>query len=193
MKLSVTDKNKTMKTIFFLLSLSFSVCVHAQTNANTQPAFTYDTCSYLQACEGEWMYANGQDTIRVYLRAQRSRSLDFRYISDNLWGWHEYKRGITVVESSYRNRFAPLPYDRDSRPDGFESIFLRTDSCYTGFTFLGGGITDLSQCNERMQVKATLNSSRTTMTWRQSHSDGYGFISGCYGMTLPRQFVLQKQ
>ena len=87
------------KLIFFFVFLTIVFVTKAQT-------VKYDTCSNLHQYEGEWRYVNGQDTIRFYLRAHRTIDPDF--ISDALWGWLEYKKGNTIIESDYQHRFMNL-------------------------------------------------------------------------------------
>lgn len=178
-----------MKHIIFMLA-SF-ICVIEANAQDTSPR--YDTCSQLQTLEGEWRHINGVDTICIYLRTHRSKSTSFNSITDDLWGWIEYKRGSILIESTYSNRFAFLPYETDNLPHNFESLKLRTDSCSTTITKLFGVITDFSQGKEPKIVKAVVDANGTTMTWRQSHVQGYGFFSGYFGMTLPKEFILIKQ
>jgi hypothetical protein len=157
-----------------------------------QPATTdYDTCQYLNRYAGEWMYANGQDTIRIFLRPHRSFSPNFNWINERLWGWHEYKRGATVVESNYQYRNMYLSYARDSISVSKYSILISPRECDPVHNTLTGLIRDYSQSGELKVVNAIV--SGTTMTWKQRHGEGFGAFTGAYGMTLPKEFVLVKQ
>jgi hypothetical protein len=154
---------------------------------------TYDTCNYLSRYAGEWMYANGQDTIRIYLRPHRSFSPNFNDIIDNLCGWHEYKRGNTIIESNYQYRHTYLPYTwvSDSVSVTRYSVLLTLRECDPVGNTLGGIIVDLSQAREPKVVNAII--AGITMTWKQRHGEGYGAFTGAYGMTLPKEFILVKQ
>lgn len=153
-------------------------------------------CPAINAFEGEWRYVNGQDTIKIYLRPADYTVLGLgtpETIS-KLWGWHEYKRGNTIIESNYANRFMPLPTNSDAYTATFNSITLSMPlNCETSGNRLIGRISDLSQCYEAKVVTITYNASKTQLTWNQRHATGYGFITGCKGMTLPANFVLIKQ
>jgi hypothetical protein len=177
-----------MKQGLLLLCLSLALCSQAQ------PATTdYDTCQYLNRYAGEWLYANGQDTIRICLRPHRSFSPDFNWINDRLWGWHEYKRGNVIVESNYQYRNMYLPYTRvsDSISVSKYSILISLPECDPVHNTLTGLIRDYSQSGELKVVTAVVTGS--TMVWKQRHGEGYGVFTGAYGMTLPTAFVLIKQ
>jgi hypothetical protein len=173
-----------------LLLLCLSLALYSQ----AQPATTeYDTCQYLNRYAGEWLYANGQDTIRIYLRANRSFSPSFNNTVDELWGWHEYKRGTLIIESNYQYRNIYLPYTwvNDSVSVTKYSILLSLNECDPVRNIFSGLIIDLSQAGERKVVTAVVTGS--TMVWKQRHGEGYGVFTGAYGMTLPTAFVLIKQ
>jgi hypothetical protein len=160
-------------------------------NASTR----YDTCQTLNQYQGEWRYAIGQDTIRIYLRYHRNYSPSFNHVSDNLYGWLEYKTGNTIIESTYQNKNMTLPYDydTDSMNVSLWSIGLSLEQCSTNCSVLTGTIFDHLQADEIHMVTAILDVTRTGILWKQTHSEGYGFGTGATGMTLPREFVLIKQ
>lgn len=180
---------KSTQIIIGIIILAFG-----STNANAQTA--YDTCNKLQPYEGEWRYTNGQDTIRIYLKAAR---VSFTYpdnsntVRDDLYGWHEYKKGNIVVESNYQNRFTPIPYNYDDIQVGFSSISLVLSHCDTSTHKLIGSIDDITEIDEYHTVTAILSNNNTVMSWKLVHREGYGFPGGHKGMTLPKTFVLIKQ
>jgi hypothetical protein len=178
-------KMKKIFLIIILLTIKYSLS--AQT-------VEYDTCSYLQQYAGEWRYVNGNDTIRIYLRFHRDHTNDPKiYISDNLYGWLEYKKGNTIVESTYQNRFMALPYNFDSFSESSYSIYLHHPLCGFNASKLTGYIIDIAQAREIKNVKATISLDKNIITWNQEHKEGYGVFSGAYGMTLPKNFVLIRQ
>jgi hypothetical protein len=177
-----------MKYIFLILWLAAGLGTQAQ------PATTdYDTCQYLNRYAGEWLYANGQDTIRICLRPHRSFLPDYNIVMDQLWGWHEYKRGNIIIESNYQYRNIYLPYTwiNDSISGSKYSVLLSLSECDPVRNALRGIIADYSQASELKVVTAVVTGS--TMTWKQRHGEGYGTFTGAYGMTLPTAFVLIKQ
>lgn len=175
-----------MKNIILIILVTFSFAVKAQTTV----------CPILQSFAGEWRYVNGQDTLRIYLRYQ-----DCNFNIDNgpndtigiLWGWHEYKNGNTVIESNYANRFMTLLTNFDNIPLNSYSISLQMPYCDPTKSRLIGRIDDISQCYESKVVTIQFNAALTELTWKQRHPTGFGFMTGCKGMTLPSNFVLTKQ
>ncbi|MCP9750696.1 DUF6705 family protein [Ferruginibacter sp. HRS2-29] len=159
-----------------------------------QAQVKFDTCQYIVKFAGEWRYANGIDTIRVYLRPIRAFDTDFQGVQDVLYGWHEYKKGNIIIESVYQNRFMPVNVDTITIRSF--SIGLKMGSgldCNSSSRTASGAINDYLQANETKVVTITLDPTGTIMTWKQRHSEGYGVFTGATGMTLPREFVLFKQ
>lgn len=173
-----------MKTLFtaFVLILS--------TQLSYSQTVTYDTCAHLSNYVGEWMYASGQDTIRVYLR--KNRIDDTTHIYDNLVGWHEYKQGGQVIMSDYSNRFMNLSPSFNTMYTS-SSISLKLYKCDPSTYRLIGTIDDYLQAREPKMIEATINSSGTAMTWKLRDREGYGYGTGATGHTLPREFTLIKQ
>ena len=156
---------------------------------------SYDTCGNLQQYEGEWLHVNGQDTIRIYLKAKRTLSQEYpQHMSDDLWGWHEYKRGNIIIESNYQNRFSSLPYNSDEIIENdLCSISLKPYRCNISSNKLIGSINDIIVTEEFHTVIVKLSNNNTVMTWKQNHREGFGVFTGGTGMTLPKNFVLIKQ
>jgi hypothetical protein len=181
-----------MKTILIILLLLINLQTKAQ-NSTTQ----YDTCQYLTQYSGEWLYTNNQDTIRIFLRTKRDYSIIANHLSDNLYGWHEYKQGNTIIESNYANRFMYLPFYTDSLITNLPSISLLNYNCTVeNSNKLQGYITDITQANEHHAVKTQMwggGNFPIYMLWKQSFVEFHGAWTGAYGMTLPREFILVKQ
>ena len=181
-----------MRKIFITVVLISIAYIGRSQNAYTR----YDTCHLLSQYEEEWKYTNGQDTIRIYLRYHRDYSVSFNSISNNLYGWLEYKTGNTTIESTYQNRNMPLPYyydNKDSMNVNLVPITLNLKECNNSSPLLMGTIIDHLQSNEIHIVTATLNNNKTEMLWKQRLREGYGMGTGATGMTLPREFLLIKQ
>lgn len=176
-------------------NIIIAILLLANPNLFAQVNIDYDTCNYLQQYAGEWKHINGQDTIRIYFRSLRTKSNEFNYINDRLWGWVEYKRGNTIIESNYQNRFDSIPYISRNYDFSKYSIRISLANCdnNTVNNPLVGRIRDSLQAGELHIVKATLDPTKTIMTWTQSHSECYGALTGAIGMTFPTNFVLIKQ
>lgn len=65
------------------------------------------------------------------------------------------------------------------------SVSLSLKGCYNNSFTLMGGIIDHLQSNEIHVVTGILDATKTVMTWKQHHREGYGFSTGATGMTLP--------
>jgi hypothetical protein len=182
-----------MKYIYILLLVA-AICISKSGKSQT---VRFDTCQLANQFNGEWMYSNGNDTIRIYLRAQRNFYSESHSFDDRIFGWHEFKQGNVIVESIYSNRFMQLtPTVVDTITKDSFSIWLKMGNgvdCNSNPLKAFGALTDYLQAKETKQVTATLNSSGTEMTWRQTHSEGYGVFTGATGMTLPSEFILIRQ
>lgn len=188
---------KSLKNILIFIFLLTANKGIAQIN------YEYDTCNLdiYRQFEGEWRYTNGIDTIRFYLKAHRiySPQGDFGriFVYDRLVGWHEYKRGNTVIESNYNNRFMTLPSNIYLLPDLTISISLTIDENYgvssmNSRRFLGH-IDDFGLNGELIKVgKAIFDSNIQTLQWTQWRSD-FSRNPETAVMTLPGSFTLIKQ
>lgn len=193
--------------VILLIAISLALCGIKLDAQVTRPPM-YDTCNYLRPLEGEWVNINGSDTIKIYLRFHRSFYSDpetYNHISDNLWGWVEYRQGSTLIMSDYTNRFAALPYNVDDLSVGLKSISLWAgrasgvmvpvgyEGCQNPITELGGSISDIAKCRTSKMIMATVNGSGpgAQMTW-WVYAVGSETL-GCEGTTLPTTFVLTKQ
>lgn len=185
---------KNIITLFFIL---FQFYGKTQSNTKyTVSQYYYDTCQYLQQFAGEWRYTNGNDTIRFYFRVHKDSSENQKFVMSRLWGWHEYKKGNTIIESNYQNRFVALPYFSDTILNFNRSITLiGAVACTPMLDSLVGSIIDISQSRELHRVNATIltNNNIMTMNWKQMFMEWHGAFTGSFGMTLPKEFVLTKQ
>jgi hypothetical protein len=187
-KLIISKLNNMKKIILVICICSISFSIKAQ-NATTN----YDTCQFTAQFAGQWMYTNILDTIRITLRHKRDYSQDFNHLADNMHGWIEYKRGNTIIESTYQFRYMELPFLADTRISDHTSILCRLYTCSANNRTLEGSIIDYSQLQEIHNIKATINATNTQMIWKQSFAEWNGAISGAHGMTLPREFTLTRQ
>lgn len=178
------------KLILKIIFLVFISC-----SAKAQTGQVYD-CPYLQQYQGEWLYANEQDTVRIYLRKYRTHDIESNYISDRLYGWHEYKQGNTIIESNYQNRFETLPYNIGGPSNIYPSasIYLSLiDGCQNNPYEMNGTIDDLTLGGLWYSgIRVFIEPNRTTMTWKL-WPEHRMMVSDPHYMTLPSDIVLVKQ
>jgi hypothetical protein len=185
-----------MKKYIYILILLSSIKLNTLAQSSAMQT-RFDTCNYLKQFTGEWVYANGLDTIKIYLRFHREQIAEFEsatVIKDFLLGWHEYKQGNTIVESNYSHRLMYLPFNLDSLSNDYSSIYLtfnrQESGCGHGSRKLNGIIKDYHPPkSESHDVDVVINSAGTTMTWKQQFAEWYKIPV----MTLPPNFVLIKQ
>jgi hypothetical protein len=195
-QLFLTQNKQLMKKIIIAI-----ISILLTTNALAQNSQTeYDTCSALEAQQGEWLYTQGQDTIRIYFRYHRCYDPEFNTLSDNLWGWHEYKKGNQVIQSNYQHRFMPLTYNMNDMDISKCSIWLRfnpIDDAPNNLRGHMGSITDSEFDNNTHAVITTITNTNGVikMNWRQYYEErgGGDFNSKPFTMTLPLTFILTKQ
>ncbi len=188
---------KTFQNIIIVLLLLTNKAVAQQIS------YRYDTCdlNIYRQFEGEWRYVNGVDTIKFYFRAHRNYSPqgDFGQISvyDRLIGWHEYKRGSTVIESNYSNRFINLPINIFLLPRLTRSLDLSIDRNFNPRNMAArrffGSIQDIGLNGEMIKVdRAIFSPNIQTLEWTQWRND-FSRNPESAVMTLPCCFTLIKQ
>lgn len=197
-----------MKILFIHFIILFTFLNTYKADAQITRLPYYDTCQYLQLLQGEWMNANGNDTIRIYLRYHRNFYSDpetYNSTIDELWGWVEYKQGNTVIMSDYANRFATLPYNLDDLIPGLRSIILTAGKgghrvisagyvgCVNPVVDLSGILIDRLRCNSDKTIMAIVNTQGTIMTCRLEQPTSLVDSLWCGGLTLPSEFILLKQ
>lgn len=179
-------KKRKMKKLFLII-LVFTVV-----NSVKAQSIRYDTCSYMQQFAGEWRSLTGTDTIKIYLRFHRDYFADPFTVSDQLYGWLEYKKGSVIIESTYQHRFMNLPYNYEDLQDSLISIRVRTE-CSINPTKLRGYVVDIANARQEKNVRAIISADKNTIIWNQYHKEGIGAFGEPTGMTLPRTFVLTRQ
>lgn len=177
-----------MKNIITIVSLLIVVMqnIKAQ-NLPTLPApGSYITNNTMGAYHGTWQWVSGSDTVKLFLNTQKVW-IDYAggFYLDCLVGWHLYKKGNTVIESSYSN--------------------INNGNTYT---FLGGNengpinkaegtLNDLTKHKE-VHLNLVLNSAQNQLTWKLTELQGMRIrVAGSPplqdGFTLPENMVLIKQ
>ena len=153
---------KYIITILIIFSLSLSL--KAQD-------IQYDTCSALMQHQGEWRYANGNDTIRFFLKYHRGYyATEPKFVIDALWGNLEFKHGNTIVFSDYANISLSIPFQMDTFGLDRQTISIRyTRKDATHHKLTGTLLYPMNGLQE-YHIEAILNNTGTQMTWRQKYS-----------------------
>jgi hypothetical protein len=115
-------------------------------------------------------------------------------VQDMIHGWHEYKQGNTIIESTYPNRLMAIT-NVDTITNNSLSIGLKSlgNHCNPNIMIASGTITDYLNDKQGKFVTATLDASGTIITWKQNHMASNGMFGRPIGMTLPSEFTLIKQ
>jgi len=162
--------------------------VVCKTNAQVviPTAGSYQTNTTMGAFHGTWQWVNGTDTVKIYLYTKKVFSpLHGGYFDDCLIGWHIYKKGNTVIESSY---------------SGINNVDSRT--------FLGSNLNEPSGVVEGIfkdltkhkegELTLTLNTAGNQLTWKLVNVSGLSIRKPTDppyepNFTLPKNMVLTKQ
>ncbi len=152
----------------------------------------------MRAFEGEWRYITGQDTIKVYLRANNFYSLPDNTVFSELIGWHEYKIGNNIIQSDFGHQFDMLPYNFALKGQITSSIGIsggmQNAECNSTLTLLYVAMRDYNK-NNRSQRWIITRVSQSTINVQQIQGECYSTASNpCItGFTLPEVFLLTKQ
>lgn len=153
-------------------------------NAQIPDSGTYVINNTFGAFHGTWVWANGNDTVKIYLTTKKVHIDD--YDVDLLCGCHIYKRGNVVIESSYGNL----------NINNTQTINLWNDLTYNN-PKVEGTIRDLSKSNKLNFLFLTINQAQNQLTWRCTERGWHIYSSNQVippsGITLPRNMVLIKQ
>lgn len=151
---------------------------------------TYDTSECLKQYEGNWMYINGLDTIRVALRYNRTE-INPGLIKDELYGWHEYKVGNTIIESKYKNRFMNLFSIQDSINVELTSLYVshKFMSPFPACDTLDGYVHSFKPNNDFKPIRLVLDATKNHIAWYRNGGSSFPpFVQ-----SIPNVFILTKQ
>ncbi|MCB0710289.1 MAG: hypothetical protein KDC15_12965 [Chitinophagaceae bacterium] len=177
-----------MKKIITIVSLLIVLIqnIKAQNLPTLPTPGSYITNNTMGPFHGTWQWVSGSDTVKLYLNTQKVWiNYTGGFYLDCLVGWHLYKNGNTVVESSYNN--------------------INNGNTYT---FMGGNengpiniaegtLNDLSK-HKKVHLELRLNSSHNQLTWKLTELQGVQIrVAGDHpfqnGFTLPKNMLLVKQ
>ncbi len=174
-----------MRTInIIILMMVLSIKLNAQ---DYPPPGGYRTNNSMTAFHGTWQWVSGTDTVKIYLTTKKVFfNISGGFYWDMLTGWHLYKKGNIIIESSY---------------DSINVISART---FTGSnegdpvrTLTDGTLKDLSK-QKSGALTLTLNAAGNQLSWQLKETPGLkvrGPNDPPYqpGFTLPTSMVLIKQ
>lgn len=148
---------KTIKAFAFLLFIVCAKLSHAQAPA---PG-SYVTNTTMSPFHGTWQWTSGTDTIRVYFATKKVYyPINGGYYWDKLCGWHLYKKGNTVISSSYAsiNNVNARTLTLGNEADGQNNK-------------VWGFIKDVPK-NKDGELTLTLNTAQNQLTWKLENSPG---------------------
>src|SRR5262245_36384720 len=90
-----------MKKLITILILTISLLQNAHAQDWPAPG-SYITNTTMGALHGNWQWVSGTDTVKIYLDTKKVYfNMNGGFYMDCLVGWHLYKKGNNVIESSY--------------------------------------------------------------------------------------------
>jgi hypothetical protein len=150
-----------MKKIkIYILSLLFGLQAQNIT-AQIPEAGSYTRDTTMTAFHGTWQWVSGTDTVQLYLATKKVYfPISGGFYMDCLVGWHIYKQGRTVVESSIQyvnnvNRRTFLGGSSPEFPDKIENATFK----------------DITK-NKEVELFLTINAAQNQLTWRLDMSRG---------------------
>ncbi len=136
---------------------------------------------------GTWQWVSGIDTIKIVLKKEHISMenviLNCNCGDDAIIGFHMYKKGNAIVESS-------IQYANTSYTAKKSTIIGRTSNVED--IKLNAWLTDITK-NKSVVLKLTLNTDRTILTWHTDVIEGVKIGPYNPGFTLPRDIILTKQ
>lgn len=171
-----------MKTTRLTIILVLALCAksHAQT------AGTYITNNTMSAFHGTWQWVSGTDTLKIYLATKKAYyPINGGFYWDQLCGWHIYKKGNTVVSSSFGS----------INNTNARTLSLANNSSHPMLS--EGWIKDVSK-NKSGELKLSLNAAQNQLTWKLENAEGVRFRNTnepAYDWTFsfPEYLVLTRQ
>lgn len=175
-----------MKKVITTVIICVSLC--SMLRAQNIPAQgSYITDNTMGAFHGTWQWVSGTDTVKIYLITQKVYiDVNGGFYHDCIVGWHLYKKGNQVIESSFN--FINTP-----RSNGQNTILAWSSDSGAG---LEGSLKDITR-NKDCDLKLTLNAAQNKLTWYSARGEGLHIVPDGKpipprGLTLPTQMVFTK-
>lgn len=133
---------------------------------------------------GTWIWSSGTDTVKIILKKENIQFSGDSYRGDRIIGFHLYKRGTTIVESSIAHQNTNWAANKTTILAGTESDFILT-----------GTFRDLS-LSKSVHLLITLNSSHNAIVLKMKEIPGlrHGVRPTTFNtFTIPNNITLTKQ
>jgi hypothetical protein len=150
-----TGEATMIKKITLFLLLFFYTLQWHKIAAQIPAAGSYTRDTTMRRFHGTWQWVSGTDTVQLYLATQKVYfPISGGFYMDCLVGWHIYKQGRTIVESSIQhsgnvNLRTFLGASSDQNPDQIENATLK----------------DITK-NKDVELNLTLNAAQNQLIWR---------------------------
>lgn len=168
--------------IIAIYSIFFLTAGFAQPSTIPQPNGNIIN-NTLNKFTGTWQWENGVDTITIFLKKENILLLfPQNSHADYIVGYHSYKRGSQIIESS-------LQYNNSSYVDKYYSISALNDN---GNDTLRGSLKDLTK-QKSGSLELSLNSTHTQLHWNLKNRQGLRIGTYDWQFTLPKTLILTKQ
>jgi hypothetical protein len=175
-----------MKKNKIIVTLLLCTLIGQNSKAQGPPQGSYITNTTMTPFHGNWQWVSGTDTVQLYLATKKVYcDINGGFYWDLLVGWHIYKQGRTIVESSIQysgniNLSTFLGGNTTELPDKIENATLK----------------DITK-NKDVELNLTLNAAQNQLTWRLEPIRGMrayaqGHTVPPPGFTLPENIVLTK-
>jgi hypothetical protein len=163
--------------------------MYAQDDNLLQSDSTYID-SNLTKFAGTWRSVNGADTVTVLLKKVSSpcgKSYNNCFI-EKLIGYHEYKRGNTIVESSmHLQNITPSIGNQTLIDWGY--LLTNGQIDYNKFEF---SFYDISKDRKHFSVIMTINAAQNQLTWLLKVGRNMHRKNLPAGATFPRNMIFNK-
>lgn len=173
-----------MKKIKILIMLICCFTIQQKIQAQLPTQGSYITNNTMGAFHGTWQWVNGIDTVKIFLATKKVYyAINGGYYMDNLVGWHVYKKGNTIIESSY-NFINNV--EQSTILGGNYNFQNKIESTFND-------LTKAKSCD----LTLTINASQNQLMWKLDVSPGLkarkpGQPAYIRGFTLPENMILTK-
>jgi hypothetical protein len=175
-----------MKKLNILIIFTFCTLKWYKMAAQIPPPGTYIRDTTMGRFHGNWQWVSGTDTVQLIIATKKVYyPISGGFYMDRLVGWHIYKQGRTIVESSVQHI-----------GNVNLSTFLGGNSVQNPNKIENASFRDITK-NKDVELFLTLNAAQNQLTWRLAPSEGMrvyaqGQIVPPPGFTLPTHIVLTK-
>jgi hypothetical protein len=163
--------------------------MYAQDDNLLQSDSTYID-SNLTKFAGTWRSINGADTVTIYIK-KVLLTCGISYANcfiEKLIGYHEYKKGNTIVESSMDLKNTTIDEDKWTLlDDGYLGTNGQIDYNKLEFSFY-----DISKDNKHFSVIMTINAAQNQLTWLLKVGRNMHRKNLPAGATFPRNMIFNK-